>query len=404
MKFISYFILLLMTICHQVYAGGLPLPSVIINPGAQYSNPARSWQGIPGIEHSPKGRLWATWYSGGKVEGAGNYALLSTSADQGLSWSKAKIVIQGAAGIRVFDPLPWLDPKGRLWIFFQQQTATPPGVPTTYGCYAIRTDNPDSENPTWSPAFLVAEGGILFGKPIIQDRDDWLAPFFVIGKPSWMSETKGKETGSLLSRDEGQSWSWQGGTTIPQPIREFSEATIAPRKDFGLWDNSLWMVIRTKRGLYNSTSSDQGLTWSNATPIPGFAGPSTRASMRRLTSGAYLLIYNDSLKAHRRERLTAWLSEDEGRTWKYKLLLDERQNVSYPDVTQLSDGRIYVAYDYGRYITGQKQILVSTFREQDIRAGKFISKDAHAKIIVNQATEYGNIFELALAAAAKAKS
>ncbi|WP_410209216.1 sialidase family protein [Aquirhabdus sp.] len=391
MRFISYFLILMAMFFEQeVYADGIPLPKVIVKPGMQYSDSARSWQGIPGVEHSPSGRLWATWYSGGPVEGPGNYAMLSTSNDQGQSWSKAKVVIQAAQGFRVFDPLPWLDPKGRLWIFFQQQAATPPGVPTTYGCYAIRTDDPNSDNPKWSSPFLVAEGGILFGKPIVQSNGGWLAPFFVIGQPSWIQKINGKETGTLLSTDQGESWNWRGGTTIPQPIREFSEATIAQRKD-----NSLWMVIRTKKGLYNSTSNDGGVTWTDAVSIPGFEGPSTRAAMRRLASGSYLLVYNDALKSHLRERLTAWLSDDEGRTWKSKLLLDERQNVTYPDTTQLSDGRIFIAYDYGRYITGEKQILVSVIREQDIRAGKLISQDAHTKIVVNQATDYGNKFEQA---------
>ncbi len=398
MKFIRYYLILLTFFGYPVYADEIPLPSVIVNPGEQYGDASRSWQGIPGIERSPKGRLWETWYSGGTGEGVGNYALLSTSADQGQSWSKPKVAIQSAVGVRVFDPLPWLDPKGRLWVFFQQAT-TVPGETPKYGCYAIRTKNPNSQNPKWSAPFLVAEGGILFGKPLVlkSKSKGWVAPFFVIGAPSWLESIKGKETGTLISSNSGQSWAWRGGTTIPADIRDFSEATIAQRKD-----NSLWMVIRTKKGLYNSTSNDDGLTWSDAAPLAGFDGPATRASMGRLASGAYLLIYNDSLKAHQRERLTAWLSDDEGKTWSAKLLLDERQNVTYPNFTQLPDGRIVVAYDYGRYVTGQKQILASVFREEDIRAGKLISNDARSKIVVNQATEYGNIFERAHDAA-KAK-
>ncbi len=390
--FLPFFILLTM-LCRHVYANEISFPKIIVTPSAQYIAPTRYWQGIPGIEHSPKGRLWVTWYSGGRGEGVGNYALLSTSGDQGQTWSGPKVVIQSAPGVRVFDPLPWLDPKGRLWVFFQQAT-TSVGETTQYGCYAIRTDNPDSPNPTWSAPVLVAEGGILFGKPIIQGRGDWLAPFFVIGNPSWLPKIAGKETGTLISKDEGKSWNWQGGTSVPERIRDFSEATIAPRKDFGLWDNSLWMVIRTKKGLYNSTSHDEGVTWTDAEPLSGFAGPATRASMTRLASGSYLLVYNDSLKSHQRERLTAWLSDDEGRSWKYKLLLDERQNVTYPNFTQLADGRIFVTYDYGRYITGQKQILASVFREADIRVGKLVSKDSHSKIIINQATKFGNVFEV----------
>ena len=36
----------------------------------------RAWQGIPGIEITANGRLWAVWYSGGQTEGNENYVVL----------------------------------------------------------------------------------------------------------------------------------------------------------------------------------------------------------------------------------------------------------------------------------------------------------------------------------------
>ncbi|MDR1281350.1 MAG: exo-alpha-sialidase, partial [Opitutaceae bacterium] len=39
------------------------------DPGPQYWSQARKWQGVPGIERSPGGRLWATWYAGPLMEG-----------------------------------------------------------------------------------------------------------------------------------------------------------------------------------------------------------------------------------------------------------------------------------------------------------------------------------------------
>jgi hypothetical protein len=34
---------------------------VIVNPGEQYAAAARPWQGIPTLERTRKGRLWAAW-------------------------------------------------------------------------------------------------------------------------------------------------------------------------------------------------------------------------------------------------------------------------------------------------------------------------------------------------------
>jgi len=365
-------------------APAFPQAEVLLKPGAAYDETVRVWQGIPGIERAKNGRLWATWYSGDEGEGAiGNYALVATSGDDGKKWSKP-IVIEGPKGTKIGDPIPWIDPKGRLWVFYNQLTAKTEQQPTLRGTCAIRCDDPDKAAPTWSKPFLVAEDGILFGKPIVRAEGGWLAPFFLMGNLNGRPDT-----GTLLSTNEGETWEWHGGTSIPEKLRNFSEATLAQRKD-----GSIWTVIRTSLGLYESTSKDGGKTWSEAVAMPKFEGPSTRACMMRLASGAFLLIYHDAKKnengAYPRTRLTAWLSEDEGRTWPHQLLVDERSSVSYPDAIQAPDGRIYITYDHGRYNAGEKEVLVAVIREEDVRAGKFVSPDARQRLLVNKTLGYGN--------------
>ena len=73
----------------------------------------------------------------------------------------------------------------------------------------------------------------------------------------------------------------------PADIRNFSEATLARRKN-----GDLWMVMRTLPGLHHSTSKDAGRTWSD--PVLLREGPHTRACMMRLASGAFLLVYHES--------------------------------------------------------------------------------------------------------------
>lgn len=323
----------------------------------------------------------------------GNYAMVANSADVGQKWSKP-IAIQGPKGTRIGDPIPWMDPKGRLWVFYSQLTEKTDTTPLLRATCAIRTDAPGSAAPQWSQPFVVATDGILFGKPIIRTDGAWLAPFFVNGNPMWADKVAGKETGTLISTDEGATWTWLGGTDVPDDLVNFSEATLAQRKD-----GSLWQVIRTNVGLYESTSTDGGRTWSALKPMPGFEkGPSTRACMMKLASGAFMLVYHDAPPnkggSYGRARLTAWLSDDEGHTWPHKLLLDERTRVSYPDAKQAPDGRIFITYDLGRYQAGEKAVLVSVLREDDLRAGKLISQDAKLKIVANQCYAYGNHSDL----------
>jgi hypothetical protein len=76
-----------------------------------------------------------------------------------------------------------------------------------------------------------------------------------------------------------------------------------------------------------------------------------------------------------RRDMTAYLSENDGKTWPFALLLDGgRDGVSYPDGQQLADGRIAVTYDFDRM--GTRQILFALFREEDVRAGAFTTPGA----------------------------
>ena len=80
----------------------------------------------------------------------------------------------------------------------------------------------------------------------------------------------------------------------------------------------------------------------------------------------------------------AMLSEDDGKTWKGGLMLDTRDEISYPDGTQTAEGDIYLIYDYSRY--DRRQILMAVFSEEDILAGRLVSANGRLKQLVSQAT------------------
>ena len=82
-----------------------------------------------------------------------------------------------------------------------------------------------------------------------------------------------------------------------------------------------------------------------------------------------------------REKLTAWLSDDDGASWHGRLLLDERPGVSYPDFTEGSDGFLYCIYDRDR--CGRGEILLARFSEQDVEAGEFITPGSFLRSIVS---------------------
>jgi len=65
-----------------------------------------------------------------------------------------------------------------------------------------------------------------------------------------------------------------------------------------------------------------------------------------------------------RRELTAFISQDDGRTWSKGLIIDERVGCTYPDAQQAADGTIYLIWDFSR--SKEQEILMTTFREEDV--------------------------------------
>src|SRR5690606_24844282 len=119
-------------------------------------------------------------------------------------------------------------------------------------------------------------------------------------------------------------------------------------------DGALWMLARTQKGLMESTSTDGGQSWSQ--PVKSaIAHPNARFHIRRLASGRLLLIKHGSkIDTHQgRVMLSAWLSDDDGKSWSGGLVLDERAGISYPDGFQSPDGTLFISYDRNRATDGE---------------------------------------------------
>jgi hypothetical protein len=163
-------------------------------------------------------------------------------------------------------------------------------------------------------------------------------------------------------------------------------------------DGTLWMLVRCFDGIGESFSTDGGRSWT-----PGrrshIDGPCSRFHIRRLVSGRLLMINHDEFGERRsreelelqgnvkewkgRTNLTAFLSDDDGATWPHRLLLDARDDVSYPDAAITPEGEIFVVYDHDRF--GDKAIYLARFTEDDILAGEMASPGSGAAILVNRA-------------------
>jgi predicted neuraminidase len=335
----------------------LAMEPVDINfsPGPQYAEKSRKWQGVPGIERAPNGRLWATWFSGGCSEDEFNHVVLVTSDDGGLSWSEPVLIIDPPDKIRAFDSVLWHDPMGRLWLFWMQCAHTGVTFDGRGGVWFIRCDNSGSPAPVWSSPRRIANG-VMKNRPTVLSTGEWLLPCAVWShkKPYFLSLPEEQFSNVVVSRDQGATFELLGSADVPN--RDCDEHMIVERKD-----GTLWMLVRRRDGIGEAVSHDRGRTWQ-ASPEIVLPGPCARFHIRRLRSGRLILINHFNFTG--RSHLTAMLSDDDGATWPHKLLLDERTNVSYPDALEISDGNIIMIYDRNRL--GESEILFQSFTEEDV--------------------------------------
>jgi len=317
----------------------------------------RRWLGIPGIERSRGGRLFATFYSGGAGEGYGNYCPLLQSDDGGASWRDPVAALYAGEEARCFDPCLWIDPLGRLWWTCSVQHDN--------GVWCCVCGEPDAPSLEWTPPRRLADG-VMMNKPLVTSAGDWLFPIAVwrdyktAGDGFGFQAVRGEKKSFVYrSRDNGISFERLGGADVPRT--SFDEHMVIERGD-----GSLRMLVRTLReagGIGEAVSGDGGRSWET---VPcALRGPSSRFHLRTLRSGNVLLLNHADTAG--RDNLAALLSMDGGETFPHRLLIDPRPEVSYPDAAQAPDGTIYMVYDRDRY--GAKEVLLARFTEDDILRG-----------------------------------
>ena len=370
--------LLAVAIALQFPIKGIVLAADVTVPDAAHAYSTRRHQGIPSLAASPvNGRLWCTWYGGPTGgEDANNYAVLATSDDGGATWKEVLVADPDGKGPRrAFDPEVWIDADGRLrWVWTERIAPVfKEGQPNNVGCLAPSKNDelwlcaldaehePSAACPPSAPRHVAR--GIMMGKPVTLPTGERLCPV-----ANWGEE----ESSQFYVTRDGFTFTRLGGTGYPPGTRCYDEHQVVRLANGDLKTFARLGAGRNPVNIGESVSHDNGRTWTPGRPgrIPH---TSSHFFVTRLASGNLLLVKHGPLTelTNVRDRLTAYISDDGGETWKGGLLLDARKGVSYPDGQQLPDGRILVAYDYGRTTT--LEISFAEFTEADVLVGRDVS-------------------------------
>jgi hypothetical protein len=220
-------------------AGRSAPPKLIPNPGStvDYARAKRTCTGVPSLAVSRGGRLWAAWYSG-KTPGEiiercpHSYTVLSTSGDGGKTWKEVLAIDPDGPGpLKAYDPRPWIDPDGKLWMIWHHASVRE--------AWAITADDAESENPVWSQPRRIAKGVIL-NQPIVLASGEWL--FSVCDRKT--GDSFGMQ--SLVSRDKGKTFVVKGELVLDSDLAPSEPMTVERQ------DGSLRMLLRTKLGIGES--------------------------------------------------------------------------------------------------------------------------------------------------------
>lgn len=342
----------------------------------------RAWQGLPSVAMTGD-RLWACWYTGGTGEPRMfNYVVVAYSDDLGKHWVDPFAVIdsktteQENAGVTEAVCNLFVDEDGKLYITYMQSK--------TWAVEILHPSAENIENISFSTPYVLTNAKLHKPPTIIKDSDGKTAWGIVYDSVSGNSDVT--YTTFAVSKDKGKTWTTRGKVKSSAPsIRKYPESQVVQNEK-----GKLTIVSRLEGGqlggVETSVSTDYGATWSayeNNLSEP-FIGPGSKGHILKLSSGHILAINHDT--TIERGGLTAYLSKDGGKTFPFRLPIDPRSGddktgCSYPFAFE-KDKKIYVVWDYGRYV--QKEIRLSVFTEDDVISGGYFSASSQYKTVVSK--------------------
>ncbi len=331
------------------------------------------------IVNLPNGDFLAAWFEGNGERTADDVKIMGARLKKGeASWSKS-FLMADTYNIPDCNPVLFLNHQNKLflvWIAVQANR-------WEYSILRCKTsiDYNKSEAPVWNwQDNILLKPDDSFSQEVKSKFKD-LPP----GTSAWAAYAQQYDNMIIeASKDEGKrSIGWMtrikplllGENKILLPLYSdgFNFSLVAISDDDGTnWRPSLPIVgrgnvqpslIQKKDGtivaymrdngdapsrVQISESNDSGMTWTAAqkTQIPNTAS----VQVLKLNDGRWAFIGNDIDDG--RYQISLYLSDDEGKTWKWKTHLEQVKkgdgSFSYPSMLQASDGMLHITYSYQR--------------------------------------------------------
>ena len=344
---------------------------------AEFIFPLEHWHNhSSSIVELPNGDLLVCWFHGSGERTADDVVIQAARwRKQSGTWTKP-FLLADTPNFPDTNPVLYVDSKKKLWLFWPAILANE--WHTALMKYKVSSDYLQQDGP---PKWESADNILLIPRRMHDRVNEVLSPDLKRAGPfaqwaarmialsddkyfsrvGWFTRTHPIElpTGRMilplysdgysmglmaLSDDGGQTWNASEplvgyGNIQPSVVRRKDGTLVAYMRDNG----------PPPKRIHWSESKDNGVSWTAAadTDLPN---PGTSVECIVLGGGQWLMVSNDLESG--RYSLVAALSDDEGKTWKWRRHLDRDTatkppgSFHYPSVIQAADGSIHVSYSY----------------------------------------------------------
>jgi predicted neuraminidase len=349
------------------------------------------------IVQCPNGDLLATWFYGTGERGANDVLVQGARLKKGeTAWSSV-FELADTPDLPDCNPVLFIDKQEKLWLFWMVVHTN--RWERTILKYKTSTDYEGEGAPKWDwqdiillkagenfaadlkagfkelayPELMWAEYAKAYTDMLVDNASDpvktdigWMTRTPVLTLKSGRIVIPLYSDGfnvSLAAYSDDQGGTWTASKPIvglgniqPAMVEREDGSLVAYMRDNG---------VAPKR-IIEASSTDGGESWTVGTDME-FKNSGGSVSACSLGGRRWVLVFNDAEEG--RHNLAIALSEDEGKTWPFKKMLenceDKQASFGYPTVIAGADGNVHISYSY-RGPEGAS-IKHSTFTVQSIK-------------------------------------